>query len=119
MRNDYEVVGDAVVIHLQGGKQTIVDAEDLPKLLELPVRWTHYMRPHGKECVQCSLPIGRVNGKLQYQVIQLHRYIVDAPSNIFIDHKDGNGLNNRKSNLRFMMRGMKRCKNKNEASLSR
>ena len=31
----------------------------------------------------------------------MHRIILNAPKGQFVDHKDGNGLNNQKSNLRF------------------
>lgn len=111
MRNAYKVIGDIAYIYLQDRKRAIVDAENLQKLLALPVRWTHYMRKNGKECVQCSLSLGRIDGVIKYQVIQLHRYLVDAPEDICVIHKDGNGLNNRESNLRFMMKGVKGCKN--------
>jgi len=33
--------------------------------------------------------------------IQMHRLIMGSTSGISIDHKDGNGLNNQRSNLRF------------------
>lgn len=38
----------------------------------------------------------RINGKN----VLMHRFIVKASPGIEIDHKDGNGLNNQKSNLR-------------------
>jgi hypothetical protein len=31
----------------------------------------------------------------------MHRVIMDAPKGITVDHRDGNGLNNRRSNMRF------------------
>jgi hypothetical protein len=34
------------------------------------------------------------------QTVLLHRYLTDCPKGIFIDHKDGDGLNNRRSNFR-------------------
>ena len=33
--------------------------------------------------------------------LQMHRLIVDAPEGLMVDHKDGNGLNNQRSNLRI------------------
>lgn len=37
-----------------------------------------------------------INGKRVY----LHRYLLDAPEDKLVDHWDGNGLNNRRKNLR-------------------
>src|SRR5665213_4162813 len=34
----------------------------------------------------------------------MHRTILDAPKGIFVDHIDGNGLNNQRSNLRLCTR---------------
>lgn len=41
----------------------------------------------------------------------LHRLIMDPPENLQIDHKDGNGLNNKKENLRIV-NGETNAKNK-------
>lgn len=41
--------------------------------------------------------IGNVNGK----ITRLHRYLVGAPDDMIVDHKDSDPSNNRKSNLRI------------------
>ncbi len=35
------------------------------------------------------------------RALSMHRLIMDAPDGVQVDHKDGNGLNNTKANLRF------------------
>jgi len=46
---------------------------------------------------------GRKNQKSG--TIQMHRLILNAPINMEGDHKDGNGLNNQRSNLRLATSG--------------
>lgn len=33
--------------------------------------------------------------------IKLHRFLLDAPSGVLVDHRDGNGLNNTRPNIRL------------------
>lgn len=35
------------------------------------------------------------------RVIRMHREIMQAPDNVLVDHRDGNGLNNQRYNLRM------------------
>ena len=75
-------------INLTQGKVALVDEEDF--IILSSVRW-YCVRFRGKFYAQ-----GMIDGKPVY----MHRFIVKANRRFDIDHKDGNGLNNRKSNLR-------------------
>ncbi len=80
-------------ILLSRGKKTIVDDEDFEKLslhnwCIMSTKWGSYAC-RGK----------RKNGKLE--MILMHRVILNAPDNLKVDHIDGDGLNNRKDNLRL------------------
>lgn len=62
---------------------------------------------------------GYINGRQQTKVMLLHRLIMNAPKDTEIDHKDGNPLNNQKSNLRISTHHqnmMNRKKQKNNKS---
>lgn len=52
-----------------------------------------------KRIIQDKFP--KVKGKRNRTVIKMHRLIMNAKTNQNIDHIDGDGLNNQKSNLRF------------------
>lgn len=81
------VEDDHLLIPLTQGKFAIIDPEDLDKIKS---RAWQYRNP-GK-------------GTTGYAIsskIRMHRIIMNCKKGEEIDHKDGNGLNNRKSNLRF------------------
>lgn len=43
--------------------------------------------------------------KYKGKVVKMHRFLLNPDEGIEIDHKDGNGLNNQRSNLRICTRG--------------
>jgi len=78
-------------IKLSGGKYTVVDVEDYPKLAQYD--WQLY------ESKSKNLYAVRFdNGNF----IKMHRVIMNAPLGKIVDHKYGDGLNNRKVNLRIV-----------------
>lgn len=99
MKNRYEIQGDTTVIFVNyKGKdlKCYIDTEDLNKLLKI-------------DCTWCANQIGNslyvlknkmVNGKCKIEL--LHRKIMlDESDKRLVDHFDGDGLNNKKSNLRL------------------
>lgn len=86
------------VISLTQGKIAIVDDEDYPELSKykwcagfFDGRW--YALRYSKEGYRYN----KNHGKL----VSMHRHIMKAKKGKQIDHKDGDGLNNQKFNLRF------------------
>ena len=70
-------------VKLNSGKHTTVDEEDYEDIIKH--KW-YFDASHGYVR----------NGKLGY----LHRYIMRAEPGTYIDHRDGNPLNNQRHNLR-------------------
>lgn len=52
---------------------------------------------------------GYVRGKVDGKYVYLHRFIMNASNKIKIDHKDGNGLNNKIENLRLCSQSENCC----------
>jgi hypothetical protein len=79
-----------VETNLTAARFAIVDPEDYQKLAEY--NWQLY------ESISKNYYAVR-NEERKY--VKMHRVIMNAPAGVVVDHKDGNGLNNIKSNLRF------------------
>jgi hypothetical protein len=79
----------ARLIPLTQDKFAIVDAEDYEELSKH--KW-HTNKSHKSEYA------ARKPGRKH---ISMHRLLLNAPPGLLVDHRDGNGLNNRKSNLRL------------------
>lgn len=79
-------------ILLTQGKVAIVDDEDYEWLNQ----WKWQLRKHGPTGSTKKLYAGRTK-----HGILMHRIIVNALANLEVDHRDGNGLNNQKYNLRI------------------
>lgn len=83
-------------IPLTQGKVSIVDADDYYRLSKS--KWYH----------NCGYAIRRATNTEKQagfgERVRMHRLIIDCPEGMEIDHIDGNGLNNQKSNLRVCTR---------------
>ena len=85
-----EPLKTAKMIELTWGKYAIVDAEDCDLLSSY--KWCAVKKDQTWYAYTLT-----IEGKR----LPMHRLIMDEPKGLFVDHRDHNGLNNRKSNLRL------------------
>ena len=76
-------------ILLTQGKMTVVDDD----MFEYLNQWKWYLTNHGNTHYVSR----KANGKSLY----MHRVILNTPQGMLTDHRDGNSLNNLRSNLRI------------------
>lgn len=84
-------------IELTNGGVTIVDDEDYDFLSSF--RWNRTDDLHTSYAIKCFW----FKELSKRQTIGLHRFVLVCNSGLHIDHIDGNGLNNQKSNLRVCL----------------
>ena len=89
-KNTYIIDGDTTWILLTQNKMTIIDTEDIP--LVWPYRW--YARLNRRVWYAYSSVWHRGPKFL------MHRVLLDPPKGLAVDHRDHNGLNNRRHNIR-------------------
>lgn len=82
---------------LSKGYSTVVDLADELKLNTLGRSW---FAVEGPNTVYAASDF--MVGKKKKKRIYLHRWILGAPEHMEVDHIDGNGLNNRRDNLRLV-----------------
>jgi hypothetical protein len=93
---DDEVDGDRPVsmrtILLTQGKSAIVDDADYGYVSE--VKW------HAAKNVVAGKEHWYAAAKIGGRTVRLHQYIMRPPAGMMVDHRNGNGLDNRRENLR-------------------
>ncbi len=87
------VEGSIAYIPLTKGYEAIIDAADVP--LVDGINWR--AKPHGKTIYATASSPKNGGGQ---RTIYLHRVIMLATEVDEVDHRDGNGLNNRRLNMR-------------------
>lgn len=86
--------GDIAYIPLTRGLEAIIDASDA----HLVQHRNWYALRDGQTDYAVS-HAGRFHGKKG--LVRLHRVILDAPEDMWVDHEDNDGLNCRRSNIRL------------------
>lgn len=89
---------DAVEIPLTKGYAALVDADEAHMVTG---KWAASVRYRADGSVRTVYAVqDRVTAGKRKRVM-LHRLLEQAPDHLMVDHRDGNGLNNRKSNRRL------------------
>lgn len=99
-------------IDLTHGMRAIVDAEDYDRLVAVG-SW------HAKKSRTGQMYYACRSGYLGSGFLLMHREVLQAKAGVLIDHVNGNGLDNRKENLRAATRSQNGCnrgKNLNNTS---
>lgn len=101
MKNAYEIRGDVTAIFLKykktGVLETIIDTADLPKVME--IRGTLYaLWSEDPKTFYAVFMLPRPNRRME----RLHRYLLDAPEHLDVDHLHHEGLDNRRLELRLV-----------------
>lgn len=84
-------------IPVRKGKNALVDDEDFEMLSKF--RWFTFPRQYGTSYVLMKIPKSADMGKGQ---VAMHRLIMTPEEWEEVDHIDGDGFNNQKSNLRIV-----------------
>ena len=87
------IVGDLAFVELNRGLEAVIDAADVP----LVSGFTWYA--HKNRNVVYVVRADRSGPK--QRTVSMHRTIAGEPAGLDVDHIDGDGLNNRRSNLRL------------------
>ena len=88
-----EVMGDVARVPLTRGHVAIIDAMDVP-LVE-GRDWS------ARETPRAVYAVGHEKVGDRFVLVQMHRVIMAAPSSRMVDHINGDGLDNRRANLRL------------------
>lgn len=106
MKNDYIVLENEVIIQLNRKKgqslEARIDIEDFEKVDAFPGTWCALWNSDIQN-YYCAGRLLRVDGR--QTTVALHRWVMDAPDDMQVDHRDGKDtLNNRRDNLRIATR---------------
>jgi len=94
MTRPIRIVGDLAFIPLTQGYEAVIDAADVP-LVE-GHNWCASVERRKDGTVKAVYAICNVGPRHQRQRLWLHRVLMSAPPGLEVDHRDGDGLNNRR-----------------------
>jgi len=92
-----------VTIVIKGGAVTVDEAD---AALVLSYQW------HLHKASYCVYARGYPKGNRKAGLVYMHRLLTGAPKGKDVDHRDGDGLNNRRSNIRVCSRSQNNANRK-------
>ena len=92
-------------IYLGEGEWTILDVEDYYKFAN--IGWA--LGGHKKNFYAVG---GIKNKNGEFELVRLHRVIMKPPKRRVVDHRNGNGLDNRRANLRIVTKSQNAFNNR-------
>lgn len=92
------VEGQVAYVPLTRGYTTIIDASDVP--LVAGCNWYAWVAKRLDGSVRAVYAVRAVPMGRSQRLIHMHRVIMGDPEFLDVDHRDGDGLNNRRRNLR-------------------
>jgi hypothetical protein len=106
MKNDYRIKSEVTEIYLRkkNGEilTTLIDTEDLDKVMQVPNTWT----PGYSPVTQTHYVLTKTSiGVRKRKTTHIHRLLMGVSEYLVIDHINGDTLDNRKSNLRVVTKG--------------
>ena len=87
------ICGDVAYVPLTHGYEAIIDAADVP-LVEVK-NWYASVR------LNTSYARSNVTNGTERSHVFIHNFLMGNSKGLFVDHIDGDGLNNRRCNMRF------------------
>lgn len=103
MKNKFEIRGEvtAIKLHRRDGTEieTIISTTDLKKANEFPGTW---YANRSKEGMNSFYVCGNLKTGDKKLKVRLHRWLLDAPKGLEVDHIDRQPLNNQRENLRIV-----------------
>lgn len=91
---------ESMRIPLSQGKYAIVDSADFDMVSQF--KWCYVSNGRGYATRGITRRHKKTGGKDEHITIQMHRFILNAKPGEFVDHISGDGLDNRRSNIRLV-----------------
>ena len=101
-----------IEVPLTSGKVALIDDADYELICRIrcPVRTNLFYRWHVCGTLQRPYAAATLPGKDGIaRMTYMHRFILNAPDDMQVDHVDGDGLNNQRSNIRLATQSQNTC----------